>query len=170
MKFELQVVSAGGEETRIVELERDAGGWRVSLDGRPANVDAVEIAPHTFSILLDGQNFEFSVVQSADGKLKLQTGAQEFTCEAIDSRTWRGHRHGQVEAEGRQQVLAPMPGKVLRLLVKAGDHVEPGQGLFVIEAMKMQNEIRSPKSGTVERILITDGQRVNAGEILCVVV
>ena len=59
-----------------------------------------------------------------------------------------------------------MPGKVVRLLVKAGEHVETGQGLLVVEAMKMQNEIRSPKSGTVERVLAKEGQAVNAGEVL----
>ena len=62
-----------------------------------------------------------------------------------------------------------MPGKVVRLLAKAGDAVEAGQGLLVVEAMKMQNEIRSPKRGTVERVLVTEGQAVNAGEVLCVV-
>jgi pyruvate carboxylase subunit B len=62
-----------------------------------------------------------------------------------------------------------MPGKVVRVLVKTGDRVETAQGLLVVEAMKMQNEIRSPKSGTVERVLVKEGQAVNAGEILCVV-
>jgi biotin carboxyl carrier protein len=57
----------------------------------------------------------------------------------------------------------------VRLLVTAGDHVEAGQGLLVIEAMKMQNEILSPKRGTVERVLAKEGQPVNAGEILCTV-
>jgi biotin carboxyl carrier protein len=170
MKFEVQLTSAVGEKTRVVELERDGAGWLISLDGRPINADTVEIAPHTISILLDGRNFEFSVMQSADGKLNLQTGGQEFTAEVIDPRAWSGRRHGHVETEGRQQILAPMPGKVVRLLVKAGDHVEAGQGLLVVEAMKMQNEIRSPKSGTVERVLAREGQPVNAGEILCVVV
>jgi biotin carboxyl carrier protein len=170
MKFEVHLTSADGEKTCVVELERDAAGWRVSLDGRPVNVDAVEIAPHTFSILLDGQNFEFSVIQAANGKMKLQTGAQEFIAEVIDPRAWSGRRHGHVEAEGRQQILAPMPGKVVRILVKAGDRVEAGQGLLVVEAMKMQNEVRSPKSGTVETVLAKEGQPVNAGETLCVVV
>jgi len=62
-----------------------------------------------------------------------------------------------------------MPGKVVRLLVKAGDHVEAGQGLLVVEAMKMQNEIRSPKSGIVERVFAKEGQPVNAGEVLAIV-
>jgi biotin carboxyl carrier protein len=62
-----------------------------------------------------------------------------------------------------------MPGKIVRVLVKAGDRVEAGQGLLVVEAMKMQNEIRSPKSGTIERVLAEEGQAVNPGEVLCIV-
>jgi biotin carboxyl carrier protein len=170
MKYEVQLASSNSEKkTRIIELERDASGWRVTLDCRPVAVDAVEIAPNTISILLDGQSFEISVTPSPDGKLKLQTGVREFAAEVIDPRAWSGRRHGSVEAEGRQQILAPMPGKVVRLLVKAGDHVEAGQGLLVVEAMKMQNEIRSPKSGAVERVLAKEGQPVNAGEVLCIV-
>ena len=166
MRYEVQLASSSSEKKRVIELERDAAGWRVTLDGRPVAVDAVEIAPNRLSVLLDGQSFEITVTPSPDGKLKLQTGSQEFTAEVIDPRAWSGRRHGHVEAEGRQQIVAPMPGKVVRLLVKAGDHVEAGQGLLVVEAMKMQNEIRSPKSATVERVLAKEGQPVNAGEIL----
>ncbi len=167
MRYEVRIASSSsGEKTRVIDLERNASGWRATLDGRPVAVDAAEIAPNTLSILLDGQSFEISVTPSQDGKLNLHTGTQEFTAEVIDPRAWSGRRHGSVEAEGRQQIIAPMPGKVVRLLVKAGEHVEAGQGLLVVEAMKMQNEIRSPKSGTVERVLAKEGQPVNAGEIL----
>jgi biotin carboxyl carrier protein len=169
MRYEVQLASPSEEKNHVIELERDASGWRVTLDGRPVAVDAVEIAPNTISILLDGQSFEISVTPSPEGKLKLQTGTREFTAEIIDPRAWSGRRHASVEAQGRQQIVAPMPGKVVRLLVKVGDHVEAGQGLLVVEAMKMQNEIRSPKSGTVERVLAREGQPVNAGEVLCVV-
>ena len=169
MRYEVQLASSSGEKKRVIELEREAAGWRVTLDGRPVAVDAVEVAPNIVSILLEGQSFEISVTPSPDGKLKLQTGSREFTAEVIDPRAWSGRRHGNAEAEGRQQIVAPMPGKVVRLLVKAGDHVEAGQGLLVVEAMKMQNEIRSPKSGTLERVLAKEGQPVNAGEVLCVV-
>jgi biotin carboxyl carrier protein len=170
VRYEVQLSSStSGEKTCVIELEREAVGWRVTLDGRPVAVDVVEIAPDTLSILLDGQSIEITVTPSPNDKLNLQTGPQEFIVEVIDPRTWRGRRHSGVEAEGRQQIVAPMPGKVVRLLVQAGDHVEAGQGLLVVEAMKMQNEIRSPKSGTVERILAKEGQPVNAGEVLCVV-
>jgi len=169
MKFEVQLTAPSGRKSRTVELERDGGGWKISLDGQPANADAVEIDANTLSLLLDGQSYEVHITPSPDGILKLQTGLQEFTAEVTDPRAWRGRRHGALEAEGRQQVVAPMPGKVVRLLVQAGDRVDAGQGLLVVEAMKMQNEIRSPKGGTVERLNVKEGQPVNAGEVLCIV-
>ena len=170
MNYEVQLTSSSaGDKTRIVELERHASGWRVTLNGKLLDVDAVEVAPNTLSLLLEGQSFEITVTPSPDGKLKLQSGMHEFEAEVLDPRAWSGRRHGNVEAEGRQQIVAPMPGKIVRVLVQAGDRVEAGQGLLVVEAMKMQNEIRSPKSGIVERILASAGQPVNAGEILCVI-
>jgi len=162
MKFEVVINST----QRVVELERDANGWRISLDGEVADADAVEISPNIFSILLNGKSYEIRVTPTPTGSLTLQTGRYEFTAEVTDPRAWRGRRHGALEAEGRQQILAPMPGKIIRVLVQAGEKVEAGQGLLVVEAMKMQNEIRSPKSGTVERLLVKEGQPVNAGEVL----
>jgi biotin carboxyl carrier protein len=153
-------------QTRIVELTRDADRWHVSLDGEPVDVDAVEIAPNILSILLNGKSHEVRITPTPTGALTLQTAHREFTAEVLDPRAWRGRRHGALEAEGRQQILAPMPGKIVRVLVQAGEKVEVGQGLIVVEAMKMQNEIRSPKSGTVERLLVQEGQPVNAGEVL----
>jgi len=162
MKLEIQI----GKKSRVVELERDGQKWRAKLDGQPMEADVVEIAPHVVSVLLDGESHEIRVAAQPDGSLRLQAGLQEFTAEVIDPRAWSGRRHGALEVEGRQQITAPMPGKVVRLLVSAGDRVEAGQGILVVEAMKMQNEIRSPKSGTVERLLAKEGQPVNAGDIL----
>jgi biotin carboxyl carrier protein len=166
MKFEIHISG----KTRIVELTRDSDRWRISLDGQLLDADAVEIAPHTLSLLLNGESHEIRVTPAPGGALKIQNGFHEFTAEVVDPRAWSGRRHAHTELEGRQQVLAPMPGKVVRLLVKVGDTVEAGQGLLVVEAMKMQNEIRSPKTGTVERLLAKEGQPVNAGETLCIVV
>ena len=169
MKIEVQLTGPSGKKLRTVELERDADRWKISLDGQPVDIDAVEIDPNTLSLLLEGQSYEVRITPSPDGVLKLQTGLQEFTAEVVDPRAWRGRRHGALEVEGRQQIVAPMPGKVVRILVQAGDKVEAGQGLLVVEAMKMQNEIRSPKGGTIERLHVREGQPVNAGEVLCVV-
>lgn len=166
MKYEVRISG----KTHIVELERRADGWQASIEGESGiTADVADVAPNMISVLVSGRSHEVYVTPSSGGQLQLHIGGLEFLAEVIDPRSWRGRRHGSAEAEGRQQIVAPMPGKVVRLLVKAGDAVEAGQGLFVVEAMKMQNEIRSPKSGTVERVVVAEGQAVNAGEVLCVV-
>lgn len=162
MKLEVSINNC----TRTVELIRNADQWHISLDGETLDADAIEIAPNIFSILLNGKSHEVRIALTPTGALTLQTAHREFTAEVLDPRAWRGRRHGALEAEGRQQILAPMSGKIVRVLVQAGEKVEAGQGLLVVEAMKMQNEIRSPKSGTVERLLVKEGQPVNAGEVL----
>ena|SRR5579864_920574 len=166
MKFEIQLTGAAGKRKHVVDLERKGEVCCVLLDGQPVEADAVQIAPNAISVMLGGQSFEIHVSRSADGTLKLQCGPHEFSAEIVDPRAWRGRKHGAVEVEGRQEILAPMPGKVVRVLAAAGDAVAAGQGLLVVEAMKMQNEIRSPKSGKVERLLVKEGQNVNAGEVL----
>ena len=166
MKYEVRISGA----TQVVELERYADGWQARIEGESGiAADVAEIAPNVFSVLLSGRSQEIYVTPSSGGQVQLQTDGLEFLAEVIDPRSWRGRRHGGAEAEGRQQIAAPMPGKVVRVLVSAGDIVEAGEGLLVVEAMKMQNEIRSPKSGKVERVLVAEGQAVNAGEVLCVV-
>ena len=162
MKYE--VLLAG--RTRVVEFTEQNGAWKISLDGNALDANAVEVAPNIFSVLLSGDSHQIRIAPRPDGTLTLHTGLAEYHAEVSDPRSWRGRRQGAFEAEGRQQITAPMPGKVVRLLVKQGDSVEAGQGLLVVEAMKMQNEIRSPKSGKIEKLFAQEGQPVNAGEVL----
>jgi biotin carboxyl carrier protein len=153
---------------RLVEIERRGGRSQFRLDGRIVLADAVETVPGVYSILLGGDSFEVRVETDADN-IRVYVGGREYAAEICDPRQWRRTRTKISEAEGRQQILAPMPGKIVRILAKAGDAVERGQGLMVVEAMKMQNEIKSPKSGKVERLMAREGQTVNAGEALAVV-
>ena len=169
MKFEVQLSGPGGAIKRVVELERNASGWRVLLDGQALDADIVEVAPHTLSILLAGRSHEIRLFPAPDGTLQIHDGSRAFTAEVADPRAWRGRRHGGAEAQGRQQISAPMPGKVIRVLVKAGDTVEAGQGLVVVEAMKMQNELRAPRDGAVVRIGVTVGDTIDVGDLLVVI-
>jgi biotin carboxyl carrier protein len=137
------------------------------VDGRRVEAEAVRISHGAYSILLNGRSLEITVEETSGGLLARANG-REFQVEVTDPRSWRRARGAGIELEGRQQLVAPMPGKIVRVLVAAGQQVAAGQGLLVIEAMKMQNEIRSPKSGTVEK-LAREGQTVNAGEVLAVV-
>jgi biotin carboxyl carrier protein len=152
-----------------VELAKVGERLRCTIDGAPLEADAVQIAPGIYSILIDGESLEVRAEPDGVG-LRLSIGDREWRAQVPDPREWRRNRGGAAEAEGRQQVSAPMPGKIVRVLVEAGDSVGAKQGLFVVEAMKMQNEIRSPKSGKVERLLVTEGQTVNAGEALAIIV
>ena len=151
-----------------IEVSRDGSRFRFAHDGRAIEADVIEVAANTYSVLLSGRAYEVRV-EPALGGMRIHAGAREFRAEIEDPRAWRGRHGGKLEAEGRQEIIAPMPGKVVRLLVTKGQKVEAGQGLIVVEAMKMQNEIRSPKSGVVEEVFIAEGQAVNAGEPLAIV-
>lgn len=163
MKIELK----RGGKPRTVELVTLDGSREFILDGKTRNADCVAIAAGLYSILLDGRSFEAHVREAA-GELIVKIQGREFAFRVEDPRQWR-KRGGALEAEGKQQVIASMPGKIVRVLVTPGQTVSGGQGIVVVEAMKMQNELRSPKSGKVERLLVAEGQAVNAGEILAVI-
>jgi biotin carboxyl carrier protein len=157
---------------RSVELTRsadEASHIVATIDGRRVEADATKISPGVYSILLEGRSLEVRFESLVDGML-LHTAGREYRVEIVDLRSWRRSRSGRIDLAGRQQIAAPMAGKVVRVLVAPGQRVESGQGLLVVEAMKMQNEIRSPKTGTVERLLAKEGQAVNSGEILAVIV
>lgn len=178
MKLDLRIAASGANAlhraghaapANNIDVNREGNRIRAEVDGKIIEGEAVEVATGTYSVLIRGHSFEVRVEQ-AHGALRVHAGAQEYRVEIEDPRAWRRRRGGALEAEGRQEVVAPMPGKVVRVLAKEGDEVEAGQGLFVVEAMKMQNEIRSPKKGKLEKILVTEGQVVNAGESLAAVV
>lgn len=164
MKLAIEI----GGNTRNVELVHAGGRIRCSIDGRAVEADAVEVAAGVYSILMGGESLE-ARVETIGAALKVTVGGREYAAKVEDPRQWRRRGGGAMEAEGRQQVLAPMPGKIVRVLVADGTTVTAGQGLLVIEAMKMQNEVKSPKSGVVERMMVKEGQTVNAGEAVAIV-
>ena len=170
MKFEVRI----GETERNVEIDREAAGdLRFRIDGRQLDANAQQIGPDFYSILVDGLSFEVRIQSVAGGAaegLVVSCEGQEFQVRVRDPRAWRGTQGALLAAEGRQHVPAPMPGKVVRVLVVAGQTVEAGQGVAVVEAMKMQNEIRAPKAGTVERVFVKENQTVAAGESLAIIV
>ncbi|MGB7752821.1 MAG: biotin/lipoyl-containing protein [Candidatus Acidiferrales bacterium] len=164
MKLQIEI----GGKKRHVEMTQ-AGELPVwTIDGQHVGADATEVSPGIYSILINGKSFEVRLERSG-AELRAIAGSREFGIAIIDEREWRRNRGSAVEAEGRQKVLAPMPGKIVHVLVKIGDAVRAGQGLLVVEAMKMQNEIRAPKSGTIDRLAVVEGQTVNAGEVVAIV-
>jgi biotin carboxyl carrier protein len=135
---------------------------------KPAgDAQIVAVEPGVYSVLLDGRSYEARVEQS-EGCVVVFIDGHRFELEIRDPRRW-SRQSGQPGVEGRSQVVAPMPGKIVRLLVAEGDTVTAGQGLLVVEAMKMQNEMKAPKAGRVMAFAAREGATVTAGEILAII-
>jgi biotin carboxyl carrier protein len=160
-------VIVGGKLHRL-ELERTVGGWECHLDGIPIHIDALIPRRDVLSLLVDGRAYEIKREQTATD-LHMRVGSTRFAVEVRDPRSLRSRQKANGDEKGSRKILAPMPGRVVRLLVGENSDVEAGQGIVVVEAMKMQNEIKSPKKGVVKRILATPGAAVNPGDILAIV-
>jgi len=159
-------ISIDGRNYRL-ELNRVEGCWSCRLDGREFEVDAVLTRPDVISLRIGNLAYEVKSERVAN-ELHLWVASMRFAVEVRDPRSLRG-RSRAGDDHGPRKITAPMPGKVVRLLVREGDEVEPGRGVAVVEAMKMQNEIKSPKKGTVQKILVSEGAAVNAGDVLAIV-
>jgi biotin carboxyl carrier protein len=126
-------------------------------------VDVKEVEPGVYSLVTGGRGYEARV--DAAG---VSIGGRTFPVEVLDPRQWKRERNHHL-GEGRQNIVASMPGKVVRVLVSAGDQVEAGQGIVVVEAMKMQNEMKAARAGRVVALAAAPGATVNAGEILAAI-
>lgn len=150
----------------------EGGGEFLSVDAESvlARHSIVEVEPGVYSVLSNGgRSYEVRVHrQGKSSAWGVEVNGKSLAVEIEDPRR-RSARGGASGASGRQNISAPMPGKVVRLLVGAGDLVEAGQGLVVVEAMKMQNEMKSPKAGRVAQILTEAGATVAVGDTLVVV-
>jgi biotin carboxyl carrier protein len=161
---------------RAVSVELHEGTYRVVVDGVERRIDAAAVDPSTFSLicLSDGRRTSQEVglsETSLPGELAVHMPTGVVSARVVTgaaARFGRGAALGH-HAAGAQQVVAPMPGKVVKVLVKAGDEVKARQGLIVVEAMKMENELRSPKDGRVTEVLVAEGASVEAGRPLVVV-
>ena len=159
-------VTIDGKSHRL-ELARLNDRWSCRLDGRAIEVDAVLARPDVLSLRLGNQAYEVKG-EHVGGELHLSVGSVRFATEVRDPRSLRG-RARAVDDHGPKKLTAPMPGKIVRVLAKQGEVVEAGAGVLVVEAMKMQNEIKSPKKGTIQKILASEGAPVNAGDVLAIV-
>lgn len=154
-----------GEKSHHVELTRNDSGWHCKLDGRPVPLDVISTRQGVLSILLDGKSYEVKQ-ESAAGETNIVVGHQRFPATVRDPRSLRSRRKAEAGAHGVRKLTAPMPGKVVRILAQVGTEVEDGQGVVVIEAMKMQNELKSPKKGTLKKLNVSEGAAVHAGQTL----
>jgi biotin carboxyl carrier protein len=170
MTFEIELNGRG----RTVSIERAGHGqYRVTVDGVAAMVDAQRIGESGVSLLFPDQSHAGVSVHFAQGpspgEMLAYLGGRNVTVSVNGRRTGRAAVDSGAGAHGEQQVVAPMPGRVVRVLVAAGDEVQARQPIVVVEAMKMENELRSPKAGRVRDVAVTAGTSVEAGRVLVVI-
>jgi biotin carboxyl carrier protein len=150
-----------------VELTGGAGAFEAELDGRRYALALHAVEPGVYWLNWNNRSIEISVTP-AGGRYSVAVNGRTVEVEILDARAAlrKAARHGHA---GAVELRAPMPGKVVKVLVTEGATVEMNQGLLVIEAMKMQNELKSPKAGVVRRIGVSETSAVNAGDLLVIV-
>ncbi len=159
-------------EDREVSVEIEAAGpsvYKVRIDGHQQTIDARRLGPSRVSLLIEGQSREVNLARGGDD-FDCLIANQRFRFRLLsEERARRAAARAGQEHTGRREVRASMPGKVVDVLVKIGDAVEAKQGLLIIEAMKMENEIKTPGAGEIKEVHVKAGQAVEAGEVLVVV-
>jgi len=168
----IEIELGGRSRTVVIEGLDGAGAtggrYRVVIDGTACEVEC-RPTDLGLSLLLDhGRALEVAVTERAGGEWFVQSPGLETTAVVDGRRYRRGQAEGPASG-GPQRVTAPMPGRVIRVLVQPGDEVATRQGLVVVEAMKMENELGSPKTGRVREVAVSEGMSIEAGRLLVVV-
>ena len=156
-------------KTHRLEVTRGEQTWRCTVDGEEMQVDAAITARDVLSVLIGNKAYEIKRERSLQGELHMVIGSTRYGVDVQDPRSLRTRRAAGGGEAGPQKVTAAMPGKIVRIMVREKDEVTAGQPLLVMEAMKMQNEIKSPKAGKVQKVLTAEGSTVNAGDALAVI-
>jgi biotin carboxyl carrier protein len=168
--FEIEVDG----RTRRVSVERPSPGrYHVTVDGTMHEVDAARVGDYGLSLLLGAESNAsrevFVAPAGVQGELLVGLDGRTVAVTVNARRTPRRGLDRALHADGEQEIVAPMPGRVVRVLVTAGDQVADRQALIVVEAMKMENELRSPKAGRVKHVAVTPGMSVDGGRVLIVI-
>lgn len=159
-----------GEQSYTVEIEEiEKSLYRVVVEGNEFLVDGKKTGRTNYSLIVENRSFEIEVDNTED-EYRVLVDGRNYHVNLVDERRMRvGSAQSGIELHGRQKIAVPMPGKVIAVLVSEGDKVEKGQELVIVEAMKMENEVRSPISGEVKEIKVKPGETVEAGAALVVV-
>jgi biotin carboxyl carrier protein len=152
-----------------IDVREAEGRVIAEIDGRTYDLEISETEPGVFLFKSGGRIFEAAVSPGDDGESKVRIRDAEFSVGITDPKRLRGSAGADHSHDGRAEIRTAMPGKVVRILVETGAEVRKDDGILVVEAMKMQNELKTPKDGTVKEIRATEGSTVNAGEVLAVI-
>ncbi|RIL06568.1 MAG: acetyl-CoA carboxylase biotin carboxyl carrier protein subunit [Proteobacteria bacterium] len=164
-----EVTEKKGDTKTVGLVEISEGQFEITIDGRTVHVDAAKSGKTIYSILEDGKQFEVIIDDNGGHGFDVLVGGQLFHLEARDERARLLASTAKVVVSGPQRVEAEMPGKVVKIVSPVGTAVAEGQGVIILEAMKMENEIKSPFEGTITDLGVSEGQTVESGALLFVV-
>jgi biotin carboxyl carrier protein len=162
--------AAIGDKSYDVRIDRRDATVSAAVDGRDYELEVSEPEPNIYLLKHGGRIYQVYVPPGKLGEPKIvNVGTAQIEVTLTDPKRLAHVGSGPGAAEGVAEIKTAMPGKVVRVLVDAGETVTSGQGVIVVEAMKMQNELRSPKDGTVKVVNVEEGETVSAGQILLTV-
>lgn len=167
----MKLVADISGEKHDVDVRREGNTVFAEIDGRRYEVEASEPEPNVFLLKSGNKIFEAFVSRANNtaDPVMVHIGGREVEIAVSDPKRLRGSGGGTDHAGGAAEIKTAMPGKVVRILVATGDTVQKGDGVIVVEAMKMQNEMKSPKDGVVKDLKVTEGDTVGAGDVLVVI-
>lgn len=164
--MKLQIEIAG--KLRVVEFNLSSEPFTAMLDGKPVEFEAELLRPGVLSLLMNGRAYRIVLEDDAEEPTILLEG-QRFPYRLDDPRSLKARRAHSRGTDGPRPLKASMPGRVVRVMVEPGAHVELHQSIIVIEAMKMQNELKASKAGVVAELHIAAGDTVSSGDVLAVI-
>jgi biotin carboxyl carrier protein len=168
----MKLLAEFDQELREIEIKIDGLNVIARVGERSYKLEAREVEPNTYLFNLDGRVYECYVApRDAAGVTRVRQGAKSFDFKLSDPKRLRAAQNfgAGSAAEGTAQITTMMPGKIVRIIAETGQTVKAGDPVIVVEAMKMQNEMKSPKSGTIKEIRFQIGATVNAGDVLAVI-
>ena len=160
-----------GDKTYDIEVRRDGKNVSAIINGEPYDAEISQPEPNVFLIKRGGRIFEAYVDPAArsDSPKTVSINGRDIEVKLIDPKRLRGTGAGANHGDGLAEIRTAMPGKIVRILLEVGAAVEKGNGVLVVEAMKMQNELKAPKSGTVSEIRVSEGDTAAAGDVLAII-
>ena len=164
MKFETELDGT----LRPVEVHGEAGRYRVLLDGETIEVDARRVGEGLWSLVLGAESIVAEITDE-DGVSVVHVDGETYRIRVEEETRYLIRTRGGAAGGGGQVLKAPMPGRVVLIEVAVGQRVQKGDGLVILEAMKMENEFRAVGEGTVKEIRVEVGQAVNPGDVLIVI-
>ena len=157
-----------GSGSQDVEIDVQDGRLAANVDGRTYDLEISEPEPNIYLFKKEGRIYEAFVSPELGptGEVKVSIRNAQFDIRLIDPKRLRGAASDAAGADGPAEIRTAMPGKIVRVLVEVGEEVAKGQGIIVVEAMKMQNELKSPRQGIVNEILFGVEATVSSGDVL----